>query len=108
MLRQVKGAETGGMETTRQERQAQPEDAIRVFIVDDSAAIRVRLTEMLSCMEHVRVVGEADSAREAIAAILRMRPDSVLLDLNLMVWTGIDVMRHVPPYAPAIDVVVLT
>ncbi len=80
----------------------------RVFIVDDSAAIRARLTEMLATMSHVRVVGEADSAREAVAGILRAQPDSVLLDLNLMGRTGIDVMRTVRPKAPGIVFVVLT
>ena len=80
----------------------------RIYIVDDSAAIRVRLAEMLSRMESVSVVGEADSAREAVAGILRARPDSVLLDLNLMGRTGIDVMRTVHPKAPEIVFVVLT
>ncbi len=80
----------------------------RVFIVDDSPAIRARLTEMLSTMTQVRVVGEADSAREAVAGILQARPDSVLLDLNLMGRTGIDVMRSVRPKAPGIVFVVLT
>jgi DNA-binding NarL/FixJ family response regulator len=80
----------------------------RVFIVDDSGPIRARLAEMLSRMEDVRVVGEADSAREAVAGILRSRPDSVLLDLNLMGRTGIDVLRTVRPQAPEIVFVVLT
>jgi DNA-binding NarL/FixJ family response regulator len=80
----------------------------RVFIVDDSAPIRARLAEMLSRMDDVRVVGEADSAREAVAGILRSRPDSVLLDLNLMGRTGIDVLRTVRPQAPEIVFVVLT
>ncbi len=80
----------------------------RVYIVDDSAPIRARLAEMLSRMERVRVVGEADSARAAVVGILRDRPDSVLLDLNLMGRTGIDVMRTVHPQAPEIVFVVLT
>ena len=80
----------------------------RVYIVEDSAAIRARLAEMLSRMESVSVVGEADSAREAVAGILHARPDSVLLDLNLMGRTGIDVMKSVRPKAPEIVFVVLT
>ena len=80
----------------------------RVYIVEDSAAIRARLAEMLSRMERVSVVGEAGSAREAVAGILRERPDSVLLDLNLMGRTGIDVMRTVRPKAPEVVFVVLT
>ena len=87
------------METTRN---------TRVYIVEDSAPIRARLAEMLSVMERVSVVGEAGNAREAVAGILRVRPDSVLLDLNLMGRTGIDVMRSVHPKAPEIVFVVLT
>jgi DNA-binding NarL/FixJ family response regulator len=80
----------------------------RVYIVEDSAPIRARLSEMLSRMDRVSVVGEAASAREAVAGILRVRPDSVLLDLNLTGRTGIDVMRSVRPKAPEIVFVVLT
>lgn len=87
------------METTRN---------TSIFIVDDSAPIRARLTEMFSTMASVRIVGEAGSARDAVDGILRTRPDSVLLDLNLMGRTGIDVLRTVHPKAPEIVFVVLT
>jgi len=80
----------------------------RVFIVDDSEAIRHRLTELLAGIADVRVVGEAASAREAIAGILRTRPHSVLLDLNLMGRTGFEVLRTVHPQAPEVAFVVLT
>ena len=80
----------------------------RVYIVEDSAPIRARLAEMLSGMERVCVVGEAGSAREAVADILAARPDSVLLDLNLVGRTSIEVMRTVRPKAPDVAFVVLT
>ncbi len=79
-----------------------------VFIVDDSASIRSRLAEMLTRVDGVTIVGEAATATEAIAGILRTQPDSVLLDLNLMGRTGIDVLREVHPKAPGIVFVVLT
>ena len=79
-----------------------------VFIVDDSASVRVRLAEMLGRMGGVSVVGEAASAPEAIAGILRTRPDSVLLDLNLMGHTGLNVLRAVRVMAPEVVFVVLT
>jgi len=80
----------------------------KVFIVDDSPSIRARLAEMLSRIDNVRIVGEAASARDAVAGILRTRPDAVLLDLNLFGRTGLDVMRTVHPQEPAIVFVVLT
>lgn len=79
-----------------------------VYIVDDSAAIRSRLVDMLSRIEGVSIVGEAATANDAIAGILDARPHSVLLDLNLMGRAGIDVLRAVHPQAPEIVFVVLT
>jgi two-component system response regulator DevR len=79
-----------------------------VFIVDDSVWIRVRLAEALSRMPDVMVVGEAATASEAVAGILRTRPDCVVLDLNLMGRTGLDVLRAVHPSEPGIVFVVLT
>ena len=86
----------------------QNERSTQVFIVDDSVAIRTRLAEILAPMTNVVIVGEAGSASQAIAGILRTQPDSVVLDLNLMGSTGIDVMRAVCPQAPGIVFVVLT
>jgi len=79
-----------------------------VYIVDDSQPIRARLAHLLGSLPHVTVVGQAASANEAVAGILRVKPDSVLLDLNLMGSTGIDVMRKVRPAAPEVVFVVLT
>ncbi len=79
-----------------------------VFIVDDSTSIRLRLNEMLRRMSDVSVVGEADSANAAVDGILRTHPDSVLLDLNLMGKSGMDVLRTVHGQAPDIVFVVLT
>ena len=80
----------------------------QVFIVDDSAAIRARLVEMLSRLDAVRVIGEATNARDAIAGILNLRPDSVVLDLNLYGANGLEVLRTVHVRAPEIAFIVLT
>jgi two-component system response regulator DevR len=79
-----------------------------VFIVDDSPLIRTRLAEMVTAMSGMRLVGEAATASEAIAGIKRTQPDAVLLDLNLMGRTGLDVLRAIRPHSPGIVFVVLT
>lgn len=86
----------------------QPPRPNQFFIVDDSAAIRARLAEMLGRMPEVAVVGEADSATAAVLGILRTRPDSVLLDLNLGGQSGIEVLRTIRKEAPEIVFVVLS
>jgi len=79
-----------------------------VFIVDDSAQIRARLAEMLARMERVRLVGEAQCARDAIERIRRTSPDCVLLDLRLVGDSGLDVLRAIHPESPRIAFIVLT
>lgn len=79
-----------------------------IYIVDDSAAIRSRLNDMLGRLGGVRVVGEADGASQAVAEILSLRPHSVLLDLNLSGSSGMQVLRAIHPQAPDIVFVVLT
>jgi DNA-binding NarL/FixJ family response regulator len=79
-----------------------------IYIVDDSAAIRSRLHDMLDRLGGVRVVGESAGASQAVAEILTLRPNSVLLDLNLNGTSGMQVLRAVHPQAPEIVFVVLT
>jgi DNA-binding NarL/FixJ family response regulator len=79
-----------------------------MYLVDDSAAIRGRLADMLGRIDGVTIVGEAGNATEAIAGILQLRPTGVILDLNLMGRTGIEVLRTVHPQAPEVVFVVLT
>jgi DNA-binding NarL/FixJ family response regulator len=86
----------------------QPTRPNNVFIVDDSAHIRARLVEMLGAMGGMRIVGEAGCARDAIAGIIRTRPDSVLLDLHLLGRSGLDVLRAILPRLPETVFVVLT
>lgn len=92
-------ADTGRMEVR---------DPTRVFIVDDSAPMRARIAELLANMDSVRVVGEASSAATATMGILRLRPHSVLLDLDLGGRTGMDVLKWVHARAPNVVFVVLT
>ena len=80
----------------------------QVFIVDDSAPIRARLVETLRDVADVAVTGEATEAGAAVEAILRDRPDSVVLDLNLGATSGMQVLRAVHPRLPQVVFVILT
>lgn len=64
-----------------------------IFLVEDSSAIRRLLARRLEDMPGVRVVGEAEAAPQAIALIEWLQPDTVLLDMTLLVGTGLDVLR---------------
>jgi len=84
------------------------EAEMNVFIVEDSASIRERLAAMLGDIKGVTVVGQADTPAEAIEGILRTRPDSVVLDIQLTGGSGLDVLRKAHPQVPATVFIVLT
>ena len=79
-----------------------------VFLVEDSAPIRMRLAEMLGEIEGVSIVGEADGPASAIEGILRTHPDSVVLDIQLIGGSGIEVLRKVRSVDPGIVFIMLT
>lgn len=82
--------------------------ASKVFIVDDSPSMRIRLAEILDDIDGVSIVGEAGTPLDAVAGIARSHPDCVLLDYQLEGGTGLDVLRSVHPQAPDIVFIVLT
>ena len=87
---------------------AQSAQSIRVFLVEDSAAIRERICSLLAGLDGVDLAGEATIAAAAISGILDTHPDAVLLDLHLAQGSGIDVLRTVHPQAPGIVFIVVT
>lgn len=80
----------------------------KVFVVEDSASVRGRLVELLGEIDGVSVVGEAATPDEAVAGILRTKPHCVVLDLQLIDGTGVEVLRTVRADSPEIAFVVLT
>jgi DNA-binding NarL/FixJ family response regulator len=68
---------------------------MKIFIADDSAIIRERLIAMLSELEGLEVVGEAQGQLEAIKSIQELRPDAVILDIRMAGGSGIEVLRTI-------------
>ena len=79
-----------------------------VFLVEDSAPVRVRLEALLAAIPGAKVTGFAESADEAVSAILERRPDVVVLDMHLRQGTGLDVLRALQGKANGTEVYVLT
>jgi len=81
---------------------------MEIYLVEDSSLVRARLAALLEALPGASLVGEADRADTAIRGILALRPDAVLLDLNLAQGSGFDVLRAVCRAAPEVDVYVLS
>jgi len=79
-----------------------------VFIIEDAARLRQRLFAALEELPGILVVGWADGEDEATAAIARLRPRFVVLDIRLAQGSGLGVLAVVKRLDPPPIVAVLT
>jgi DNA-binding NarL/FixJ family response regulator len=73
---------------------AEPDRAIRVLVADDHAVVRRGLRTFLQVQGDIEVVGEAADAAGCLAAVTRLHPDVLLLDLKLPDRDGVEVLRE--------------
>src|SRR3569833_171839 len=66
----------------------------RVLIVDDEAPARERLRSLLTELDQVDVIGEADTGEEAVLRAAELAPDVVLLDVRMPGIDGIEAAKH--------------
>ena len=66
---------------------------VRVLIVDDEQLALSRLSRLLEQIEDVEIVGALDSGSEALAAINRVHPDLVILDIEMPHMDGFDIVE---------------
>lgn len=83
------------------------EAPIRVMLVDDHALVRSAIRQALDAPD-IEVVGEARNAEEALELAPLLRPDLLLLDIDLPGMTGIEAVRELAPRLPETRVVMLT
>jgi two-component system response regulator DevR len=74
---------------------------ITVLIVDDHGLVREGLRAVLGAEEGIRVVGEAGTAREALALAGKLRPGVVVLDNRLPDRTGLEIVEEIRRASPA-------
>ncbi|MFC9773555.1 MULTISPECIES: response regulator [unclassified Pseudarthrobacter] len=86
---------------------ANPQEPLRVFILDDHELVRQGLKDLLEGEGFV-VVGESGSAAEATRRIPALRPDISILDGRLPDGTGIEVCRDVRSLDPRLNCLILT
>jgi DNA-binding NarL/FixJ family response regulator len=80
----------------------------RVLVVDDHPVVREGLVSVLEDQPEIEVVGSLDSAEQAVAQIGRLRPDIVLLDLELPGMDGVTAIPRLLAAHPSAGVIVFT
>ena len=69
---------------------------MRVLIVDDEAPARARLRQMLASEEGCEIAGEAETGTQAMQMVHELKPDVILLDIQMPGLSGIDVAASLP------------
>jgi two-component system, NarL family, nitrate/nitrite response regulator NarL len=80
---------------------------IRVVVADDHAIFRSALIGTLNAQKDMVVVGQGETADEAVSLVVHLGPDLVLLDLN-MPGNGIDAAAAISRLCPAARSVIMT
>jgi len=79
-----------------------------IGIVEDDAILRSSLTRLVGAMRGFRCVAACASGEEALQKLPGLKPDVVLMDLNLPQMSGIECIRRLKELLPATPLIVLT
>lgn len=82
--------------------------AVRVVLADDHPVVRDGLSALLASVDGIEVVGTAATGREAVRAVVTLRPDVLVLDVQMPDLDGVGAAREVARAAPGVAVLMLT
>ncbi len=84
------------------------EGKIRVMIADDHAIVREGLRFILEANPDILVVGEASDGRQAVKEAKTLKPDVVIMDIDMPELNGIEATRQLLKEQPSLGVIILS
>ncbi|MBI4491289.1 MAG: response regulator transcription factor [Chloroflexi bacterium] len=81
---------------------------VKLLLVDDHEVVRLGLRALFATVPHFQVVGEAASAKDAMAEARRCQPDVVVMDVRLPDGSGVEACRDLRSERPEAAVLMLT
>jgi DNA-binding NarL/FixJ family response regulator len=83
-------------------------EKIKVAVVEDDARIRRVLGEVFSSAEDCELVGAFPNGVQAISKIPALKPDVILMDINLPDFSGVECVGRLAPVLPETKIIMLT
>jgi DNA-binding NarL/FixJ family response regulator len=81
---------------------------IRLLLADDHAVVRSGLRLLLESQPDIAIIGEVESGLDAVSRTAELRPDIVLMDVEMPGMNGIEATRQIKSRSPETAVLVLT
>ncbi len=85
-----------------------PDQFIRVLLADDHVVVRAGIRQFLEETSDIQVIAEASNGQEACNLLEQVKPDVVVLDIQMPVMSGIEVTRWIRAHRLSIGILVLT
>ncbi len=81
---------------------------VNVVVADDHAVVRAGIVHIFGTGEGYVVVGEASTADDALALVIRHRPDVVVLDVSMPGRSGLSIIPEIRRHSPATKILMLS
>ncbi len=99
LVRKVKTAATANVRFVQKTKMSTPppstRSAINVFLVDDSPFFLKKISQIISSQTDMNIIGTAHDGGEAIQKIQQVRPDVVLMDINMPSVNGVTATQQI-------------
>jgi DNA-binding NarL/FixJ family response regulator len=82
--------------------------SIGIVIVDDQADVRRALSGLLKMLPDCFLAAEASSGREALSLAIQLKPDIILMDVNMPEMDGFETTKQLRNIVPDTKVIILT
>jgi len=81
---------------------------INIILADDHEIVRTGLKMIVAKMPDITVIAEAGNGEQAITAVSLLKPDVILMDVNMPVMSGIEATKRIAKHMPTTKVIILT
>ncbi len=81
---------------------------IKVLLTDDHALVRTGIKRLLEDSEQVEIIGEADTGEASLDLVQELKPDVVLMDVNMPGMGGVEASRRILQRDPDQKIIILT
>lgn len=83
-------------------------EKIKLLMVEDHKLLRVGLKAIFEDFPNLEVIGEAEDGQQAVKMARELKPDVILMDIGLPIFSGIEATRRIKESNPEIKIVILT